>query len=87
VGRFPQLAVLLQGRVVVGGQLGGQVGVQGSAILGGAAWNRFDGEGACFPALPHIPFEGGPRDLEQRHDLGTWGTLIDRMQDTLAEVG
>jgi hypothetical protein len=70
MGRFPQLAVLLQGRVVVGGQLGGQLGVQGGPFLGRAAWDGFDREGARFPALPQIPFEGGQRDLEQRHDLG-----------------
>ena len=87
MGRFPQVAVVLQGRVVMRRQLRRQLGVQGRAFLGGAARNGFDGQGAGLTTLPEIPLDGGQRDLEQCHNLGAWGAVIDRMQDALSEVG
>ncbi len=87
MARVPHLAVLFQGGFVVGGQLRGQIGIQGITVLGWAPWNRLGRHGAGFPPLPPIPFDGGPRDLEHGHDLFAWDTLIDRLQDSLAKVG
>jgi hypothetical protein len=84
---FPELAVLLQRGVVVGGQLRGQAGVEGRAFLGRTAWNRFGSQLARLAALAQIPFDGRERDLEHLHNLSAWGAVIDGVENALAEVG
>ncbi len=79
--------MLLQGGIVVGGQLGGQPSVEGSAIRGGAARNRFAGQVPRLPALFEIAFDGRQRHLEHGSHLGAGRALIERTQHVFAEVG
>lgn len=81
------MAVLLQGGVVVGGQLRGQRGIQRGAFLGWAARNRLGRKFPGFAALPQIPFDRGQGHLEHLHNVGARGAMIDRVEDALAEVG
>lgn len=87
MGGFPQVALLLQRGIVVGGQLGGQLGVQSRAFLGRATRNGFGGQLARFAALAQIPFDRREGHLQLFHYLAAGGTSIDRVQDALAEVG
>lgn len=81
---LPQLTVLLQRGIVVGGQLRRQLGLQHGPFLGGTARNGFGRQGAGLAALPQIPFNGRERDLEQFHDLLAWGAVIHCIEDPLA---
>lgn len=80
---LPQLTLLLQGGVVVGRQLGGQLSVQSCAFLGGAAWNRSGSQCASLAPLAEIPLERRQGDVEDLHDLLAWGALIHGSQDAL----
>jgi hypothetical protein len=84
---LPPLAVLLQGGVVVGGQLEGQLGIQSGPLLGWAAWNWFGAQGAGLAALPEIPLDRREGDLEHLHNLLAWGAVIDSVEDPLAKIG
>lgn len=79
--------MLLQSCFVMGGELRGQLRIQGATFLGWAARNGFGRHGARFPALTQVAFDRGQRDLEHHHDLLARGALIDSMQDALTEVG
>ena len=79
--------MLFQRGSVVGGQLGGQPGIQGSAIRGRAAPNGFARQISRDLALFEIALDGGQRDLEQGRYLGAGCAVIDGMQHSLAEVG
>lgn len=84
---LPELALLLEGGVVVGGQLGGQLGIQSSSLLGRAAWNGFGSQLARLAALAKIAFDRRQGDLQHLHNLLAWGALIDGIQDALAKIG
>lgn len=84
---LPKLAVVLQGSIVVGRQLSGQLRVQGSAISGGTTRNRFARQVPRYLALLEIALDCGQRHLEQGRHLGAGRTVIDGMAHSLAEVG
>jgi hypothetical protein len=84
VAVLPELAVLLEGSVVVSHQLGGQLGVQGGPFLGRAAWNGFGGQLARLTALAQVSFDRRPGHLQHLHNLLAWSALIDSMQDAFA---
>ncbi len=84
---LPKLAMLLQGRIGVGRQLGGQLGVQGSAISGGPTGNGFAGQAPRHLALLEVAFDGGQRHLKQGRHFGAGRAVIDGMQHSVAQVG
>lgn len=84
---LPELAMLLQGGIGVGGQLGGHPRVQSGSISGGATWNRFAGQASRHLALLERALDGGQRHLEHGRYFGAGRAVIDGMQDALAQVG
>jgi hypothetical protein len=86
MGAFPQLAVLFQGGIAMGCDLGAEVGIQRGPFLGRSARNGLDREGARFAALLQIPLDSRHRNLKGCGDLGLAMALIAGSQDPLAQV-
>ena len=86
MGIDPQLAVLLQGEIVVGGQLARQVGVQGRTLLGRATRNWLGSQLAGDAALFEIAFDGGEGDLKLLLNESAGSASIHSVQDALAKV-
>ena len=81
---LPELAVLLQGGIVVGSQLSRQLRIQGTSISGGTTRNGFAGQIPRHLTLFEIAFDGRQRHLEHGRHLGAGRAVIDGMEHSLS---